>query len=180
MSETGGRRELIKLRVTKNTTIFLVVTFCGVLLDLIAKWLVFKEFENAGRFTIIPNFLGIICSGNEGIVFGFAQGKNNTLIFFSIAAIGAIFWFYKNFENIGLYIDIVFGLILAGAIGNLWDRIFHHHVRDFIDIHIGVKYHWPTFNIADSMICIGVGLLFYKTLFSKKKEDSPSSNGLEQ
>ncbi len=148
---------------------FLAVTFCGAFLDLISKWIVFREFDDAGRFDIIPNFLGIICSRNEGIVFGFAQGKNNILIFFSLFAIGAIFWFYKHFEITGLYIDIVFGLILAGAIGNFWDRIFHHHVRDFIDVHLGMRYHWPTFNIADSMICIGVGLLFYKILFEKKK-----------
>ncbi len=166
-----GRKswDLTLLRITKNTTTFLAVTFCGVLLDLISKRIIFKNFDDTGRFEIIPNFLGIICNTNEGIVFGFAQGKNNILIFFSFAAICAIFWFYKNFEITGLFIDIAFGMILAGAIGNLWDRLFHHHVRDFIDVHLGMKYHWPTFNIADSLICIGVGLLFYKILFAKEK-----------
>ncbi len=62
-----------------------------------------------------------------------------------------------------------FGMILSGAIGNLWDRIFHHHVRDFIDVHLGMGYHWPTFNIADSLICVGVGLVLYETLFTKKQ-----------
>jgi signal peptidase II len=61
-------------------------------------------------------------------------------------------------------------MILAGAIGNLWDRIFYHHVRDFIDVHLGMGYHWPTFNIADSLICIGVVLLFCEALFYKKKQ----------
>ncbi len=60
-------------------------------------------------------------------------------------------------------------MILSGAIGNLWDRIFHHHVRDFIDVHLGMGYHWPTFNIADSLICVGVGLVLYETLFTKKQ-----------
>ncbi|NOG84419.1 MAG: hypothetical protein HND49_11560 [Planctomycetes bacterium] len=59
---------------------------------------------------------------------------------------------------------------LSGAIGNLWDRIFYHHVRDFIDVHIGRLYHWPTFNLADSFICIGVGLLLYETLFRTDQE----------
>ena len=158
----------------KSTAIFLAVTFCGVLLDLITKWIIFKNFKDVGRYVIIPNFLGIIYSKNEGIVFGFAQGKSDILIFFSIAAIIAIFWFYKNFDRSRLFPNIAFGMILSGAIGNLWDRIFYHYVRDFIDVHLGMKYHWPTFNIADSLICIGVGLLFYETLFIKK-QDSPSN-----
>ncbi len=161
-------KELVVLRVSKNVTTFLIVTFCGVILDLITKWIIFKEFKDVGRYVIIPNCLAIICSENEGIVFGFVQGINNILIFFSIAAIGAILWFYKRFEKSRLYSNIAFGMILSGAIGNLWDRIFHQHVRDFIDIHIGARYHWPTFNIADSLICIGVGLLFYETLFAEK------------
>lgn len=161
---------LRKLEISRKTTIFLIVSFCGILLDLITKWVVFKKFEYAGRYEIIPKFLGIICSENEGIVFGFAQGKNNVLIFFSIAAIGAVFWFYKHFDTSKIISDIAFGMILSGAIGNLWDRIFHHHVRDFIDVHLGMGYHWPTFNIADSLICIGVGLLFYENLFYQKKE----------
>jgi signal peptidase II len=89
--------------------------------------------------------------------------------FFCIAAIGAILWFYKTFDKSGLFPDIAFGMILSGAIGNLWDRIFHHHVRDFIDVHLGLGYHWPTFNIADSLICVGVGLILYETLFTKKR-----------
>ena len=147
----------------------MLVTFCGILLDLITKWVVFSKFKDDGRFVIIKGFLGIICSENEGVVFGLAQGRNNVLIFFCIAAICAILWFYKNFDRSGLFSNIAFGMILSGAIGNLWDRIFHSHVRDFIDVHLGMGYHWPTFNIADSLICVGVGMIFYETLFTKKQ-----------
>ncbi|MHC4454646.1 MAG: signal peptidase II, partial [Planctomycetota bacterium] len=65
----------------------MLVTFCGILLDLITKWIVFANFKDSGRFVIIKGFLGIICSENEGVVFGLAQGRNNILIFFCIAAI---------------------------------------------------------------------------------------------
>lgn len=147
----------------------MIVTFCGILLDLITKWIVFAKYENHGRLVIIKGFLQIICSENEGVVFGLAQGRNNILIFFCIAAIGAIIWFYKSFDKSRLLPNIAFGMILSGAIGNLWDRIFHKHVRDFIDVHLGMGYHWPTFNIADSLICIGVGMIFYETLFTKKQ-----------
>ena len=170
MNVKGRRKKkLIRLKASKNTILFLAVAFCGILLDLLTKWIVFANFKDTGRHVIIKGFLGIVCSENEGVVFGFAQGRNNVLIFFCLAAIGVILWFYKNFDKSGLLPSIAFGMILSGAIGNLWDRIFHHHVRDFIDVHLGMGYHWPTFNIADSLICVGVGLVFYETLFTKKR-----------
>ena len=147
----------------------MIVAFCGIFLDLMTKWIVFVKLNDTGRFVIIKGFLGLVCSRNEGVVWGLAQGRNNILIFFCIAAIGAILWFYKTFDKSGLFSDIAFGMILSGAIGNLWDRIFHHHVRDFIDVHLGFGYHWPTFNIADSLICVGVGMILYETLFTKRQ-----------
>jgi len=141
-----------------------------VLFDLLTKWFIFKKFEDVGRLVIIPGFLGIICSGNEGIVFGIAQGNNNLFIIFSFAAIAIISWFYRSFNKSGLSVNIALGIILSGAIGNLWDRIFHHHVRDFIDVHVGEIYHWPTFNVADSFICIGVGMILCKAVFGKEQE----------
>lgn len=140
------------------------------LLDLFAKYFVFEKFEEVGRVVIIPNVLAIICSENEGIVFGLAQGNNRIFIILSFVAIATISWFYHSFSKSGFSITFAFGMILAGAIGNLWDRVFHHHVRDFIDVHVGRLYHWPTFNLADSFICIGVGLLLWGTLFRKNQE----------
>ena len=133
MNVKGRRKKkLARLRTSKNTILFLSVTFCGILLDLLTKWVVFANFNDTGRHVIIKGFLGIVCSENEGVVFGFAQGRNNILIFFCLAAIGVILWFYKNFDKAGLLPSIAFGMILSGAIGNLWDRIFHHHVNVYI------------------------------------------------
>ncbi|MDR4504310.1 MAG: signal peptidase II [Candidatus Scalindua sp.] len=140
------------------------------LLDLLTKRFVFEKFEEAGYIAIIPNVLGIICSENEGIVFGLAQGNNRIFIILSFVAIATIFWFYHSFYKSGFSTNIAFGLILSGAVGNLWDRLFYHHVRDFIDVHAGRWYHWPTFNFADSFICIGVGLLVWETLFRKEQK----------
>ncbi len=56
---------------------------------------------------------------------------------------------------------LALSLVVGGALGNLYDRVLQHHVIDFIDAHLGV-WHWPTFNLADSAICIGVALLAYQ------------------
>ena len=80
------KKKLIRLKASKNTILFLAVTFCGILLDLLTKWIVFANFKDSGRFVIIKDFLGIVCSENEGIVFGFAQGRNNILISFCLAS----------------------------------------------------------------------------------------------
>ncbi len=142
------------------------------LIDLLTKWLVFEKFEEAGRVIIIPKVLGIICSENEGIVFGLAQGYNGVFIVLSFIAIASISLLHRSFNKSGYSASIAFGMILSGAIGNLWDRIFYHHVRDFIDVHVGRLYHWPTFNVADAFICIGVGLLLCGTLLRKDHGNS--------
>jgi len=66
-------------------------------------------------------------------------------------------------------------LILGGALGNLWDRLFSGHVVDFFDFYVG-SYHWPAFNIADSAIVIGALLLVAEILFAKTAEQNAVRN----
>lgn len=164
----------------KDTLIFCGIILCGTVSDLLSKWWIFGKYKEIGYVDLVPGFLGIICSKNEGIVFGLFQGSSNALIYFTPFAMGLIVWiFYKSnkagkaskISTIGL------GIILGGASGNLWDRVFYHSVRDFIDIHLG-RYHWPTFNIADLLICFGVGLLILKTLSAKDTKHKISTRNI--
>lgn len=86
---------------------------------------------------------------------------------------GVIGWIYYHSDKSNTVNTVALGIVLAGAGGNLWDRIFHHSVRDFIDVHIK-NYHWPTFNVADILICVGVGLLILKTVKTAKVEEQDS------
>jgi signal peptidase II len=70
----------------------------------------------------------------------------------------------------------VFGLVIGGILGNLWDRVTIGHVVDFIDVHLPF-YRWPAFNIADSAICIGV-LFFVLNSFSTAEK--PSAKGVSK
>ncbi len=150
----------------KSIAIFCSTILAGTALDLVSKWLIYESSKNSEYITIIPNFLGIICNRNEGIAFGLFQGKGNVLIYFTLFAIAFIVWIYYSSNKSDTLNTIGLGLILAGAAGNLFDRIVYHSVRDFIDLHAG-RYHWPTFNVADALICVGVGFVIFRVLRAK-------------
>lgn len=156
----------------KKTTSFAITIVSGVFADIVSKWYVFSQPDRFKKVTIIPGFLNIIQSENEGIVFGMFPGKANIFIFLSLLAIAAILFIYiKSNKNI-FSSNVALGLILAGALGNLWDRIWFKCVRDFIDLHLGQKYHWPTFNVADGLICVGISLMVFASFSPSKHKKS--------
>ena len=112
-------------------------------------------------------FLNLILVWNSGIAFGMFASLHYSNIFFIVMSsiiVGIIFFLpLKDPENRTIY-----ALIIAGAIGNIIDRMHYGAALDFIDLHIG-RYHWPAFNVADSLICLGaIFLLFDLTVRSEK------------
>ena len=100
---------------------------------------------------------------NTGSLFGLFQGSSTLLIWFSLIVIGIFFFYYEKIQQSHLIVKIGSGLIIGGTIGNLIDRILYKAVIDFIDLKI-----WPSFNIADSALSIGVFLLIIYILFEGK------------
>lgn len=157
----------------KNTATFVIAALGGVIFDIVSKWVVFSKLDEFGKVSLIPGLINILRSKNEGVVFGLFPGKTNAFIVFSIIAIAIIIYIYIKSDKSLFASNFALGLVLAGAIGNLWDRIWYGYVRDFIDLHIGNQYHWPTFNIADSLICIGISFMVFSS-FSASKPRGPS------
>ena len=156
----------------KNVVTFGIATVFGVVLDILSKWAVFSQLDDFGKVTLIPGFLNILKGENEGVVFGMFPGKTNTFIIFSAVAIIAILCIYIKSNKTSFLSSLALGLILAGAVGNLWDRIWFGFVRDFIDLHVAHKYHWPTFNIADTLICVGVSAMVFSSFSAPKLKES--------
>lgn len=152
----------------KSHLVFFVTILFGSLADILSKWIIFAKYKNSGYIEIISGFFGIICSVNEGIAFGLFPTKSNALVYFTIFAIILIVWIYFYSDKSNIINTVGLAVMLSGAIGNLWDRIHFSSVRDFIDVHIG-NYHWPTFNIADLLICVGVGLVLLRNVKGKKR-----------
>ena len=149
----------------------LLIAIFVVLLDRITKLAVAKNISLHDSIQIIPDFFRLTHVENRGAAFGLfadspSEWKVAVLVLFSVVAlviVTALLWrnsHSMNTTGIGL------SLILGGAIGNLWDRLFSGRVVDFLLFYIG-QYQWPAFNVADSAIVVGAGLLVIEILFTK-------------
>jgi len=140
----------------------------GLVLDLWSKKAVFDWLEPHETYPVIDGFLRLIIAVNNGAAFNLFAGKPFFLAIVSIIAIMGILVVFLFSGGMHKLIHIALGLFAAGVCGNLYDRLFNDgSVRDFIDVYRG-GYHWPTFNVADSLLCIGVGLLIISTFFIEK------------
>ena len=159
------------LKTTKNS-FFLISTFIAslFLIDRVSKILIIKKSQEImGGEIFSSRFINFELIWNKGIAFGLFSSDSGVfyqLISLSIIFIVMILIYFitksKGFEKFG------FILILGGALGNLFDRIFYKAVPDFIDLHIN-NFHWFIFNIADIFITIGVICLILVEIFFKKK-----------
>jgi len=109
---------------------------------------------------------------NAGAAFGIAAGQRFLLISVSVIALIVIFGIFLYSANERRLIHVALGIFAAGVCGNLYDRLFNDGmVRDFIDIVYWPGRHWPAFNIADSLLCIGVGLMILSVLTDKSAQE---------
>lgn len=139
------------------------------------KWLVYSQYDIGQVLTVIPGFFDIIHMRNTGAAFGILRDIDagyRTLFFglVTIVACASLIYIIRTMEYESRLLTVVMFLIIAGALGNLTDRLMFNEVVDFLSIYIG-KYRWPTFNMADTYISIGMaGLLLHLLLTSKKTD----------
>lgn len=107
--------------------------------------------------TIVPGFFHIVHVRNTGAAWGLFEGMSQWLSALGIVALIGIFLARRHLHLDLPVVQVSFGLLCGGIIGNVIDRIRHGNVVDFLDFHFG-SFTWPAFNIADSGICIGVAI----------------------
>lgn len=110
-----------------------------------------------GEITVIPGFFYLVHVLNTGAAWSLFEDKSTWLAVLAIITLVAIFTFRRHLELRRRPVQISFGLLCGGIVGNLVDRIAHGHVIDFLSL-VFWGWHFPIFNIADTAICIGVGL----------------------
>ena len=156
----------------KAQLIFWSLVVIGLSLDLWSKIAIFNWLEQkpGNSVSIIDGFLQLVRTENSGAAFGIAAGRSYLLVAVSVVALVVILFifFLGGSQQTLVYLALAF--FTAGICGNLYDRMFNDGlVRDFIDVVYWPGRHWPAFNVADSLLCIGVGLLFISTFRSPKR-----------
>lgn len=151
--------------------LFWPVAVLGAAIDLWTKSAVFAWLGSREQptYTIIDGFLQFILRENTGAAFSAFQDWTKFLITISGIALLIILGIFFSRRVTNRLVLFSLGCITAGIVGNLYDRLFNEgRVRDFIDVYIGAwNWHWPTFNVADSLLCIGVGLLIITSMKSE-------------
>jgi signal peptidase II len=174
---------------------FLLITVVGLVVDLWTKvWafkaLVYNQAAVGGQVRVdsrthewIPGWLHFHCTANEGAVFGIGQGNRWLFVVVSILAIAFLTYLFATSGRQRFY-QVVLGMLLAGVLGNMYDRIFHGFVRDMI--WILPQKRWPAwlttrlpqwdwtsnpifpwiFNVADTLLCTGVALMLLYSVFA--------------
>ena len=147
----------------------LFVSFFLVLTDQLSKFVVRKTMLLGDSILVIPEFFHLTYVTNDGMAFGI-NFPFGIYIFSTISIILTIFlfWYLWTIKDQGIIIRTGVGLIIAGAIGNLIDRVFLGEVVDFLHFMIG-NYDWYVFNLADSYVTVGMGFILYDSLILERK-----------
>src|ERR1700693_4413839 len=168
--------------MTKNSAraVYLTIAFVVVLLDRWTKHLAAQRIPLYTNIQIIPGFFRLTHTENTGAAFSLfadspAPWKTALLIGFSLIAllvVSVLLW-KNNHAHVATGIGL--SLIMGGALGNLWDRLARGRVVDFLLFYVK-RYQWPVFNLADSAIVIGAGLLVLEILFHKSSGHESQPN----
>ncbi|MCP5119587.1 MAG: signal peptidase II [bacterium] len=151
-----------------------------VLLDRVTKLWIQAKVDLHNSYKVIPGFFDIVHTENKGMAFGlFNEGESTlrTVLLVGVAAVVLVFvivslWRQpKELPADQRFTRLALTLILGGAIGNLWDRLFRGSVTDFLDVYIS-GYHWPAFNVSDSAITVGALLLAFDLFRSGRKPEA--------
>ncbi len=150
------------------------------LLDQITKQLVRANLAYGASVPVIDGFFDLVYVRNDGAAWNMLSGHGLILIFISLAVLVLLFVYRRSFLQDQLSHRILLGLLVGGIAGNLVDRIRFGWVTDFLDFHIGT-HHYPSFNVADSAICIAIGVYLIASVLEKKgTEPEAGSNSREQ
>ncbi|MDA0910022.1 MAG: signal peptidase II [Proteobacteria bacterium] len=159
------------MSLRNNQLRWVILSIIVIIIDLGTKYLASQNLTYGQPFEILP-FFNLTLLHNYGAAFSFLSNANTTwqVVVLSaivlIVAIVILIWLARLPKNKNLT-ACALALILGGALGNVYDRMIHGYVVDFLDFHIN-NYHWPAFNIADSAISIGAVILILMSFKSKK------------
>jgi signal peptidase II len=156
-----------------------LIALSVVILDRVAKRMIENNIPLHESIAVVPGFFRITHVENRGAAFGLfadspSEWKIAMLVLFSVIALVIVCALLWRNSHAMTSTGVGLALILGGAVGNLWDRLVSGRVVDFLLFYVG-QYQWPAFNVADSAIVVGAGLLVFEILFSKQPATEKSA-----
>mgnify|MGYP002396022737 CR=1 FL=1 len=154
--------------------VLLIICFWILFVDQWTKHSVQQRLVLHQKVEVIHGFFNLVHVRNTGGAFGIFGGEKGgigSLLFVvvSLIAIGSILFLFIRLREDEKRLSLSLSLVLSGAIGNLIDRLRYGEVVDFLDFYL-FSFHWPAFNIADSAICLGIGLMVLELLIRDRRE----------
>jgi signal peptidase II len=151
---------------------WLWISLFVVVVDQMTKQAVTASFVY-GETKQIFSWFNLVLAHNTGAAFSFLAGasgwQREFFIVLTVVISCVLLWMLKN-NRANRVLSVALALVIGGAFGNLYDRVLHGYVIDFVQWH-AAGYYWPAFNIADSAICLGAGLLIFDS-FRKPAVDA--------
>ena len=159
----------------KRFVIVLASVLNLVLADAVVKELAAGCLKGSAAVSVIPGIFNLAYVENRGCAWGMFQGQVWPLAVFGLVALAFLLWKRRAVFGPGRLAAVAEPLLYAGIVGNVIDRLFRGYVIDMFDFHWGV-HHFPCFNVADSLICVSVGLMLL-TSFSGSGKPSEQEEG---
>lgn len=152
--------------------LLLVAVAAGIFIaDQTTKAVVISGIGLNERVPVVGDLVQIWHVQNRGAAFSLFQGGWLLFLAVTVLALGMIVYFHRQFRGRSPWLQVLLGVILGGTAGNLVDRVRFGYVTDFVSVGVG-ELRWPTFNVADSSIVVGIGLLVaYLVLTDRRREE---------
>jgi signal peptidase II len=138
--------------------------------DQLSKALIVANIALGESVRVLGDLVQLWHARNAGAAFSMLQGEQVLFLVVSVVALGMIAYFHRAFRGHSRWLQAILGLVLGGTLGNLTDRIRHGYVTDFISVGFG-NVRFPTFNVADSAVVVGIGLLVIYLLLSDHRRE---------
>ena len=179
--------------MSRKWLIFVLLVLAVIVLDQTTKYWVFNNIDyRFGSISVIPGVFDIVHAQNPGALAGFLRNfeyRHYVFLSFTVFAIGIVVQMVYQLNEDERFLPVALSLIAGGALGNAWDRVDKGTVTDFLRVYseneavvgflrkLGIPPEWPSFNVADMALVIGVGMFMVHYLFLEEPEEEGQQKG---
>lgn len=168
--------EPVRARRRADLLILLAVAAVVLVADQVTKWAIVASIGYQDRVAVVGDLFQLWHVRNTGAAFSLFEGGLVLFIVVTVLALGMVAYFHRSFLGRSRWLQVILGIVLGGTLGNFVDRLRFGYVTDFLSFGIGDA-RFPTFNVADSAVVVGIGLLvIILTFFSPDPDAQPGSS----